>query len=275
MSALLQEGSLASKRGEALSRLNRYVEDLQRRRQPIESMEAFEREVRQLMAEVEQEVVGEGLSWFDIDAPVVEVDGRRYRQVYRGPKRYPSAAGEVQVERSRYRAKSGEQAMWPLELRAGMMDGYWTALAARQGVWVTAQLPPGEGETLFGCRSQTDRSLPPRPRKTAARCPEFGFRCGRFRSAFSNPNRSGRFAPDHAKSEWPAPLDCASASGSVSGAGSPRFCRPPQRHRSPRGGCVLWPRRRSCAGGCRGNNPAPHRCACAADVWRAGVVRHE
>ena len=29
MSALLQEGSLASKRGEALNRLNRYVEDLQ------------------------------------------------------------------------------------------------------------------------------------------------------------------------------------------------------------------------------------------------------
>ena len=149
MSALLQEGSLASKRGEALNRLNRYVEDLQRRRQPIESMEAFEREVRQLMAEVEQEVVGEGLSQFDIDAPVVEVDGRCYRQVYRGPKRYLSAAGEVQVERSLYRAKPGEQAMCPLELRAGMVDGYWTPLAARQGVWVPGQLPPGEGEALF------------------------------------------------------------------------------------------------------------------------------
>jgi len=35
------------------------------------------------------------------------------------------------------------------ELRAGMVDGYWTALAARQGVWVTAQLPPGQGEALF------------------------------------------------------------------------------------------------------------------------------
>jgi hypothetical protein len=149
MSALLQEGSLASKRGEALNRLNRYVEDLERRKQPIESLEPFEREVRQLMAEVEQEVVAEGLSQFDIDAPVVEVDGRRYRQVYRGEKRYLSAAGEVQVERSLYRAQAGEQALCPLELRAGMVDGYWTPLAARQGVWVTAQLPPAEGEALF------------------------------------------------------------------------------------------------------------------------------
>ena len=149
MSALLQESTLPSKRGEALNRLNRYVEDLAQRQKPIESVEAFEREVRQLMAEVEQEVVGEGLSQFDMDAPVVEVDGQRYRQVYRGEKRYLSAAGEVRVERSLYRAKPGDQAICPLEMQAGIVDGYWTPLAARQGVWVTAQLPPAEGEALF------------------------------------------------------------------------------------------------------------------------------
>jgi hypothetical protein len=149
MSALLQEDTIASKRGEALNRLNHYVEDLVQRKKPIGSLEAFEREVRRLMTEVEQEVVAEGLSQFDIDAPVVEVDGRRYTQVLRGPRRYLSAAGEVQVERSLYRAKPGEKAICPLETQAGIVDGYWTPLAARQGVWVTAQLPPGEGETLF------------------------------------------------------------------------------------------------------------------------------
>ncbi len=149
MSALLQEGTIASKRGEALKRLNRYAEDLVQRKKPIGSLEVFEREVRQLMAEVEQEIVAEGLSHFDIDAPVVEVDGRQYTQVLRGPKRYLSAAGEVQIERSLYRAKPGEKAICPLEMQAGMVDGYWTPLAARQGVWVTAQLPPAEGEALF------------------------------------------------------------------------------------------------------------------------------
>ena len=149
MSALLQEGTIPSKRGEALKRLNSYVEDLAQRKKPMGSLEGFEREVRQLMAEVEQEVVAEGLSQFDMDVPVVEVDGRRYSQVHRGPKSYLSAAGEVRVERSLYRAKSGEKAICPLEMQAGIVDGYWTPLAARQGVWVTAQLPPGEGEALF------------------------------------------------------------------------------------------------------------------------------
>ena len=149
MSALWQEGRIPSNRGEAFKRLNRYVEDLAQRSKPIGSLEAFEREVRELVAQVEQEVVAEGLSQLDIDAPVVEVEGRRYTQVYRGPKCYLSAAGEVRVERSLYRAKPGEKTICPLEMQAGMVDGYWTPLAARQGVWVTAQLPPGEGEALF------------------------------------------------------------------------------------------------------------------------------
>jgi len=148
MSALLQEGTIASKRGEALRRLNTYMEDLRGRRKPIGSLEAFEREVRELVAQVEQEVVAEGLSQFDIDAAVVEVDGQRYRQVYRGEMAYLSAAGEVRVERSLYRAKEGKT-ICPLEMQAGTVDGFWTPLAARQGVWVTAQLPPAEGEALF------------------------------------------------------------------------------------------------------------------------------
>jgi hypothetical protein len=149
MSALLQEDTIPSKRGEALKRLNRSVEDLAQRKQPIGSLEAFEREVRQRVAEVEQAVVAEGLSQFDMDAPVVEVAGRRSTQVFRGPKNYLSAAGEVRMERSLYRAKPGEQAICPLELQAGIVADYWTPLAARQGVWVTAQLPPAEGEALF------------------------------------------------------------------------------------------------------------------------------
>ncbi len=149
MSALLQEDTVPSKRGEALKRLNRYVEDLAQRQKPIGSLEAFEREVRELVAQVEQEAVAEGLSQFDIDAPVVEVEGRRYTQVFRGPKNYLSASGEVRVERSLYRARPGEKAICPLEMQAGIVADYWTPLAARQGVWVTAQLPPAEGEALF------------------------------------------------------------------------------------------------------------------------------
>ena len=148
MNALLQETPERSTPRRALERLNRYIEKLAQRTHRIESLEGFEREVHQLIVEVEQEILVEGLSQLDIEAPVVEVDGQIYRHVYRGEKNYLSAAGEIRVARSLYRVAQGK-AICPLELQAGIVDGYWTPLAARQGVWVTAQLPPAEGAALF------------------------------------------------------------------------------------------------------------------------------
>ncbi len=148
MNALLQESPLPSTPSGALVRLNRYIDEFHQRKQPIELLEGFEREVHQLVVEVEQEILAEGLSQLDIEAPVVEVDGQIYRHVYRGEKSYLSAAGEIRVERSLYRVAGGK-AICPLELQAGIVDGYWTPLAARQGVWVTGQLPPAEGAELF------------------------------------------------------------------------------------------------------------------------------
>lgn len=148
MNTLLQESPVSSQRYAAFRRLNNYIEELHKRKEPLESLEAFEREVHRLVVEVEQEILTEGLRRFDIEAKVVEVDGQVYRHVYRGEKRYLSAAGEIRVERSLYRAHGGK-AICALELQAGIVDGYWTPLAARQGVWVTAQLPPAEGAALF------------------------------------------------------------------------------------------------------------------------------
>ena len=39
--------------------------------------------------------------------------------------------------------------MCPLELRAGIIEGAWTPLAAKQATWVVAHLTPKEGEELF------------------------------------------------------------------------------------------------------------------------------
>lgn len=148
MNALLPEEAVVSNPSSAFRRLQGYVEELRRGQKPMESLEVFEREVHALVVEVEQEIVADGVSRYDIEAPVVEVDGQLYRQVYRGEKSYLSAAGEIRVERSLYRAGAGK-AICPLELQAGIIDGYWTPLAARQGVWVTAHLPPAEGAALF------------------------------------------------------------------------------------------------------------------------------
>ncbi len=78
MKALLQENSVASSTsqcsGEAFNQLREYIEDLYKRKKPIGSMDTFEGEVKQLVSQVEREVIAEGLSQFDVRAKVVELN---------------------------------------------------------------------------------------------------------------------------------------------------------------------------------------------------------
>ena len=62
---------------------------------------------------------------------------------------YNSAVGPVRVERSLYRHPSGGRSVCPLELNAGIIEGYWTPLAAKQASWAVAHLTPKESEELF------------------------------------------------------------------------------------------------------------------------------
>ena len=81
---------------------------------------------------------------------VVTIEGEVYRQVVRCEETYTSAAGSVRVMRSLYRRLGkGERTLCPLELRAGIVEGRWTPLAARQAAFVVAHLTPQEGEDLF------------------------------------------------------------------------------------------------------------------------------
>ena len=60
----------------------------------------------------------------------------------------------------------------PLELRAGMVEGHWTPVAARQAMWVVAHLTPGEGEGLFaelGNMRPSKSSLDRLPKRVSAR----------------------------------------------------------------------------------------------------------
>ena len=114
-----------------------------------EDFEALERELRALFAEAECEVVGETLERLDVDLPYVEMEGRRYRRVLRSHATYTSAAGAVGVHRTLYR-HGRERAVVPMELRAGIVAGHWTELAARQASVVVAHVTPQEGERVFG-----------------------------------------------------------------------------------------------------------------------------
>ncbi|MGH8567811.1 MAG: hypothetical protein ACREXU_07275 [Gammaproteobacteria bacterium] len=134
----------------AFDRLQAFITGRRSSKEPCGDMECFERELHEYVVAVEQEVLAEELAGLDVDLPAVTIEGELYRQVVRCEETYTSAAGPVRVMRSLYRhGGEGERTLCPLELRAGMVEGRWTPLAARQAAFVVAHLTPQEGEDLF------------------------------------------------------------------------------------------------------------------------------
>lgn len=135
----------------AIQRLRQFV---QKRRQAWQSgtpdFEQFERELHEQTMALERELLAAELSRYDVDAEQIEVAGVVYHPVWQDTESYLTAAGEVQVERHLYRpAGHNAKSLCPLELRVGIVDGYWTPRAARQGVFVMAHLTSGEAAALF------------------------------------------------------------------------------------------------------------------------------
>jgi len=125
----------------------------QRRRQFVEEQhdfERFERELHGLVMALECELVEEELSRYDVRAAEIEVEGKVYQVGILSTETYFAAAGLVSVNRHLYhRADGTGKSICPLELRVGMIGGYFTPQAARQGAFVMAHLTAGESEALF------------------------------------------------------------------------------------------------------------------------------
>ena len=132
----------------ALRRLGEALQALSQRALAAEDFECFEREVHALFVAAEREVLSEELARLDVDLPYVSIGGVRYHRVLRSPETYLSAVGPLRVERTLYRA-GREPAVVPLERRAGIVEGHWTALAARQAAYRVAHLTPQEAEGVF------------------------------------------------------------------------------------------------------------------------------
>ena len=58
--------------------------------------------------------------------------------------------GPVAAMRTLYRARPGERAVAAMERKMGIVEGYWTPHAARQGAMLTAHLVPREAEEVLG-----------------------------------------------------------------------------------------------------------------------------
>lgn len=136
-----------------------------------EGFESFERDVHALFVQAERELLAEQLQRFDVDVPAVTIAGRKHVRVLRSKQTYTSAVGPVCVTRTLYRVGTGK-AVVPLELRAGIVEGHWTALAARQASFLVSHLTPQECENTLrelGNMQPSKSSLDRLPKRLSAR----------------------------------------------------------------------------------------------------------
>jgi hypothetical protein len=144
-----QSPDLLSSDSHAMDQLRDFLQQRRETCEPIEDFERFEQDLHRLFVAAEREALGHELARFDLDVPQVEIEGERYDRVLRCETTYNSAAGPVRVARSLYRPPRGGRTVCPLELRVGMIEGYWTPLAAKQATWAVSHLTPQESEELF------------------------------------------------------------------------------------------------------------------------------
>lgn len=135
----------------AMQRLGQFVREQHKQwNSGVPDLEQYERELHEYVMAVECELLGEELARYDVSVEQVAVQGKTYRLTLASTETYLSGAGPVTVVRHLYRpAGRGSKSICPLELRAGIVAGYFTPRAARQAAFVTAQLTPGESEALF------------------------------------------------------------------------------------------------------------------------------
>ena len=84
---------------------------------------------------------------------------------------YTTAVGTVSVRRTLYRC-ARERAVVPMELRAGIVEGHWTPLAARQASHMVAEMTPAHAETMLrelGNMTPSKSSLDRLPKAVSAR----------------------------------------------------------------------------------------------------------
>ena len=133
---------------QVLCGLEQDLRELSQRWPAAQDFERFEDRVHHLFIAAERAVLRRELAQLDVDRPALTIAKQRYHRVLRATETYTSAVGPITVMRTLYRAGK-EQAVVPLELRAGIIGGHWTPRAAHQASFLVAHMTPREGaETL-------------------------------------------------------------------------------------------------------------------------------
>ena len=157
-----------------LSHVAQFVEAHRvKHRTPGSGFAEFERGLHAVVMGIERDLVAEELARADVDQDVVFLDGVPHRRVLRAEQTYMTAAGDVRVERTLYKDRTAdhEAAICPMELRTGVVDGFWTPMAAEQAVWLVAQMSPQRAEEWLrraGNMTPSKASLDRVPKEIAA-----------------------------------------------------------------------------------------------------------
>ena len=139
----------APMREDAVQQLQAFIASRRSSAKPVADLEKFERELHERVLAVAREQMSVELAKFDIDQPVVKIDGVVHRRVLRAEQTYWGLAGSFRVERALYSAREGDPAACPMELRAGVVDGRWTPWAAEVAAWTITHMTPQDAENLF------------------------------------------------------------------------------------------------------------------------------
>lgn len=110
---------------------------------------AVERTIALTLAELGRAVMGQVLVQLDPGGRDVVVDGERHWQAVRATHEYMSAFGRVTVERGVYRAVRNGPTLCPMELRAGIVEGFWTPHAAKLAALCVSDMTPKRAESFF------------------------------------------------------------------------------------------------------------------------------
>lgn len=146
------DGRTAFRSQGALDALREFVEEHRvRHKVPGHEFGRFEKELHERVMSVERELIAEELERADVDAGAVEIEDVLHRRALRSSQEYMTAAGPVRVERTLFRDRSDPLAgaTAALDGRVGIIEGFWTPLAAQQASWVVSQMSPQQGHELL------------------------------------------------------------------------------------------------------------------------------
>lgn len=132
---------------QALEILSARVRELRENRQL--SIQAAERSLIGELAKVGLAVMGELLMGLDPSGEDVAIEGQRYWQAVRSRYEYMSSFGRISVERGIYRSRRNGPTLCPMELRAGIVEGFWTPQAAKLAASCISDMTPYRAADFF------------------------------------------------------------------------------------------------------------------------------